>query len=558
MKKRRSSGIFAIIVFLVVLLVPTYIAIISFNRTENKPPEVKDSSTLTLSDINGAEFNFADDNEDGKAMIDLFTAMISGSTRVDQLPVNDGTPCYLVSFASGDSEKLYQFYFSKNADSYFVDKDAKVFRVPTDKAAMFMNTPYAASLFTEISAAPELLFNGADKLLPSTITWKFRSQKGGELVDVDPKSLKVAVDTQTTASDGSFDLSFNMIPNHTVVVITDENGKEIYNGAFINDELKKLTDQLRITESTVLHVTLEVQWNETDSVDYSGRARYEFNVDFSAPAVFSLGDVSVIRGGVVLACAKNVKDPSKIVFSASPALTFGDKEITPKFYTDGKNSYALIMIDANTENKDYSFTFTYGAVTQTLPLKVENRTYRTGYTSNASAAIAQSHRSAAALSAFDNIIKSQLEKTSSVALWKGKFGFSVTDAVPQYSLGFGHSRTITSTGETYQNLGVDYYVAAGSDIIAANNGKVLYVGAADFPGKFVIIDHGLGLFSVYMHLADYTVKEGDMVEKGTVIGSAGTSGFIASTGANHSIMYFQNGDPFCGYELEEIGIPGLN
>jgi murein DD-endopeptidase MepM/ murein hydrolase activator NlpD len=216
------------------------------------------------------------------------------------------------------------------------------------------------------------------------------------------------------------------------------------------------------------------------------------------------------------------------------------------------------MIDANTENKDYSFTFTYGAVTQTLPLKVETRTYRTGYTSNASAAIAQSHRSAAALSAFDNIIKSQLEKTSSVALWKGKFGFSVTDAVPQYSLGFGHSRTITSTGETYQNLGVDYYVAAGSDIIATNNGKVLYVGAADFPGKFVIIDHGLGLFSVYMHLADYTVKEGDMVEKGTVIGSAGTSGFIASTGANHSIMYFQNGDPFCGYELEEIGIPGLN
>ena len=75
MKKRRSSGIFAIIVFLVVLLVPTYIAIISFNRTENKPPEVKDSSTLTLSDINGAEFNFADDNEDGKAMKELFVQL---------------------------------------------------------------------------------------------------------------------------------------------------------------------------------------------------------------------------------------------------------------------------------------------------------------------------------------------------------------------------------------------------------------------------------------------------------------------------------------------------
>ncbi len=558
MKKRRSSGIFAIIVFLIVLLIPTYIAIISFNRTENKPPEVDDSSTLTVSDINGAEFNFADDNEDGKAMMDLFTAMISGSTRVDELPVNEGTPCYLVSFASGDTEKLYQFYFSKNADSYFVDKDAKVFRIPTDKAALFMNTPYAASLFTEISAAPELIFNGTDKLLPSDISWKFRSQKGGELVDVDPKSLKLAVDTQHTVSDGSFELAFNMIPNHTVVVITDENGKEIFKGAFINDELKKISDQLKVTESTVLHVSLEVQWNETDALDYSGRAKYEFNVDFAAPAVFSLGQNTVKRGGVVLVCAKNAKDASKIGFTASPALTFGDKTIAPKFYSDGKNSYALIMIDANTDNKEYSFTLTYGAVTQTLPLAVETRTYRSGYTSSVSAAIAQSHRSAAALSAFDNIVKSQLDKTSNVALWSGKFGFSVTDSAPQYSLGFGHKRTITSTGETYQNFGVDYYVAAGADIIAVNSGKVLYVGVADYPGKFVIIDHGLGLFSVYMHLSDYTVKEGDTVEKGTVIGSAGTSGFIAATGANHSIMYFQNGDPFCAYELEETGIPGLN
>lgn len=557
MKKRRSAGIFAIIVFVLVLFVPVYIAIISYNKTENAPPEVKEATKLSVNDINGAEFAFTDENEDGKAMIDLFTAMISGSTRVDELPVNDGEPCYLVSLTVDKTEKLYQFYFSRTADSYFVDKDAKVFRIPTEKASLFLSTPYAASLF-KVSNAPVLTFNGTSALLPTTIKWKFRSAQGGELVDVDPKSLKTAVDTQTTVSDGSFDLLFDMVPNRTVVVITDENGKEIYNGAFINNDITKLSNELRINESSVLQVTLEAEWNETAELDYSGRATYVFNVDFSAPAVFSLGEGTITRGGIVLLTAKNAKDASKISFTSEPALTSGGKTISPVFYSDGKNSYALIMIDCNSDKSDYTFTVSYGAVTQTLQLKVATRTYRAGYTSTVSAAIAQSHRSAAALSAFDNVVRSQLSKTSNVALWNGKFGFSVTDSNPSYALGFGHSRTLTNTGETYQNMVVDYYVAAGSDIIAAQSGKVIYVGVGDYPGKFVIVDHGLGLFTVYMHLADYVVKEGDMVEKGTVLGSAGTSGFIANTGANHSIMYVQNGEAFCGYELEEKGIPGSN
>ena len=557
MKKRRSAGIVAIIAFVLVLFIPSYIAIISYNKTENAPPEVKEATKLSVNDINGAEFAFTDENEDGKAMIDLFTSMISGSTRVDELPVNDGEPCYLVSITVDKTEKLYQFYFSRNADSFFVDKDAKVFRIPTEKASAFLGTPYAASLF-KVSSAPTLVFNGTSNLLPTAIKWKFRSSQGGELVDVDPKSLKTAVDTQTAVSDGSFDLLFDMVPNRTVVVITDENGKEIYNGAFINNDITKLSNELRITESTVLNVTLEAEWNETDTLDYSGRATYSFNVDFSAPAVFSLGEGTITRGGIVLLTAKNAKDASKISFTSEPALTSGGKTISPVFYSDGKNSYALIMIDCNTDNTDYSFTVSYGAVTQTLQLKVNTRTYRAGYTSTVSAAIAQSHRSAAALSAFDNVVRSQLANTSNVALWKGKFGYSVTDADPSYALGFGHSRTLTNTGETYQNMVVDYYVAAGSDIIAAQSGKVVYAGVGDYPGKFVIVDHGLGLFTVYMHLADYVVKEGDVVEKGTVLGSAGTSGFIANTGANHSIMYVQNGEPFCGYELEEKGIPGSN
>jgi len=557
MKKRSPVGIISVIVFVALLFIPSYIAIGVYNKTENAPPDVSSATYLKISDLNGTEFSFSDTDEEQKKMIDLFSGMINSAERIDELPVNDGTECYLVSFKIGNDEKLYQFYFSKTGDSYMVDKEAKVFRISTESASEFLASPYASSLYT-VAVTPTLTFNEGAVLLPNDIRWNYRAKEGGDLVEVDPKSLRTSSIPQSAVSDGSFDLNFSILPNRTYIVVTDENGKELFSGAFINDDLSKFSNELKVTESGILSLTVEAEWNQSAELDYSGKAKYQFSVDFSAPAEFSLGESSIIRGGIVILNAKNAKNADKITFTSSPALTANGKEITPVFHSDGKNSKALIMIDYTTENTEYTFTVSYGAVTQTLTLKVGTRTYRTGYESSVNAAIAQAGRSAAALSAFDNIIKGLVSKTSSTQLWSGRFGITVGEANPSYALGFGHSRTITSTGETYVNEVVDYYVAEGSNIYAAAAGKVIYTGVLDYPGKFVVIDHGLGLFTVYMHLADYSVATGDNVTAGAVIGTAGTSGFIANPGANHSIMYVQNGYPFCGYELEEKGIPGSN
>ena len=555
MKKRRSANILTVIIFVLVLFIPTYIAIISFNRTENTPPQVTAATKLVINDVNGTEFVFDEGDEEGKDMIDLMSSIIKGSSRVDSLPVSNGTPYYLVSFTVGSDEQVYRFYFSKNSDSYLEDKDAKVYRISTEKASKFLDTPYAASLFTTAST-PVLLFNGTEKVLPESMLWKFRVAEGG-LVAMDEKSIELATLTQSVDSDGSFELNFSVLPNHTTVKITDINGKDIYEGAFIDGDLSALASRLQIKENTKLIVTLDAEWIESSALDYCGKAKYTFNVDFSAPAVFTLGESKITRGGIVMLTAKNAKDPAKITFTSNPALTFGGEEITPVFYTNGNNSVALVMVDFLSEHSSYEFTVSYGAVTERLTLQVDTRKYRTGYTSEVSAAIANQSRSAAALAEFDGIIASLVDKTANVPLWDGKFGLSVT-VNPTYALGFGHVRTMTNTGEQYHNLGVDYHVAEGNDIIAVQDGKVIYVGAGDFPGKFVVVDHGLGLFSAYLHLKEYTVNVGDTVEKGDKLGTAGTSGFIAVKGANHSIMYFQNGKAICGYELEEKGIPTGN
>ena len=84
----------------------------------------------------------------------------------------------------------------------------------------------------------------------------------------------------------------------------------------------------------------------------------------------------------------------------------------------------------------------------------------------------------------------------------------------------------------YYHKGVDYAGGYGSPIVAPAAGKVMLVGREDagfhVHGNVVGIDHGQGLTSIFMHLQDISVTEGEMIEPGQRIGTVGSTG--ASTG----------------------------
>jgi murein DD-endopeptidase MepM/ murein hydrolase activator NlpD len=74
------------------------------------------------------------------------------------------------------------------------------------------------------------------------------------------------------------------------------------------------------------------------------------------------------------------------------------------------------------------------------------------------------------------------------------------------------------------HTGEDISAPLGTPVLASNGGRVILVGDFYFNGHSIIIDHGLGLFSMYFHLAETAVKEGEIVTKGQPIGSVGQSG----------------------------------
>jgi murein DD-endopeptidase MepM/ murein hydrolase activator NlpD len=127
-------------------------------------------------------------------------------------------------------------------------------------------------------------------------------------------------------------------------------------------------------------------------------------------------------------------------------------------------------------------------------------------------------------------------KTSPRQLWQDNF-LRMNNAAPMAQ--YGDKRSYMYGGKVVgesTHLGVDLASTAHSPIEAANSGVVVYTGYLGIYGNVVIIDHGLGLFSLYAHMDAIQAKNGQEVKKGEAIGQSGTSGLAGGDHLHFGII----------------------
>jgi len=106
-------------------------------------------------------------------------------------------------------------------------------------------------------------------------------------------------------------------------------------------------------------------------------------------------------------------------------------------------------------------------------------------------------------------------------LWRGSFTRPV--AGREAPTGFGARRVINGKPRA-PHSGADYAVAKGTPVVAANAGRVALVADYFFPGRLVVVDHGLGVYTLYFHLDTVSVTDGDPVDRGQIVGTVGSTG----------------------------------
>lgn len=105
--------------------------------------------------------------------------------------------------------------------------------------------------------------------------------------------------------------------------------------------------------------------------------------------------------------------------------------------------------------------------------------------------------------------------------------------------GFGDRRTYFYKGKEVSkavHLGVDLADVAHSPIRAVSAGKVLNAGPVGIYGNCVILDHGLGVVSLYGHMSSLAVKPGDMVNKNQELGKSGATGLALGDHLHFSVL----------------------
>ncbi|HTF25519.1 MAG TPA: M23 family metallopeptidase [Candidatus Limnocylindria bacterium] len=112
-------------------------------------------------------------------------------------------------------------------------------------------------------------------------------------------------------------------------------------------------------------------------------------------------------------------------------------------------------------------------------------------------------------------------------LWGGKFRIPL-DGVTTGS-NFGRRRILNGNPGSPHG-GVDLPGATGTPVHAAQGGRVMLAEELFFAGNTVVVDHGLGIYTLYGHLSEIDAKVGDDLEAGTVLGKVGATGRV--TGAH--------------------------
>ncbi|MBQ8341844.1 MAG: M23 family metallopeptidase [Clostridia bacterium] len=507
-RKKKAFRILVAVGMILLLLIPSYLAIGSYIIVKNAPKPSTETYYTSL-DIVGPNGSLVSASPTTNADIfQCFTDMLNAPNPVSAIEPTH-TAKYTVTMYTNTTPEQYTFHFSPAKNSvYFTKADGLIYHVTNTSGNLFLNSPLSYEVYPQASL-PSLQAASTDMILPSTVDWHYRTMDGSFLqlhtptVETEVKNYGIADNFVSFLFKNALN-NTNFTPDDCQLIITRDNVK-IFNSHIRVDDLSVPLDLPALHGDELF--TIHAEYYQKSDVTYYGSLTYLFTMSSTEPAVFDIINTeTVTAGSFYLFTAQNADRIDQLLFSVGAEQS--TRAISPIVLKRGKTVYALIPTElADGADKlivRYGSKMEAFALTHIPKTPFDASEMMDGYNLDLQSWIAQ--KGATQADADQN--------TSFISLVKPKQNQG------ELILPFG--ATITA-GKSTISLPFELYRANG-DATAPAQGIVKEVGTHTVLGGYVIVDHGCGIYSYYCGLSQTYVTVGHIVAVGDRLGQIGHNG----------------------------------
>ncbi len=211
--------------------------------------------------------------------------------------------------------------------------------------------------------------------------------------------------------------------------------------------------------------------------------------------------------------------------SQLPVVVLNEK--TLYFSNCGESCFVAVgAVGIETKPGNYTIQLSVGEMMKGLNLIVKHTSFPTLSLTLPEDKVFLSPKNLRRVKREDERLKS-IWRIASDKLWEGDFILPLRNESQRLknniSTAFGTKRIINQK-KVSVHKGMDIKGKTGEEVKASNRSKVVLAEELFFGGNTIILDHGQGIYTIYMHLSKFNVKPGDIVSKGDIIGFVGSSG----------------------------------
>ncbi len=507
--KKLFKKILISVIVVLLIFIPSFLILLNYFTVEDTPP-TGDEISVSVYDGDALLFSESEIKQNAlpTSLVSIFDSILNGLTEQNAADTSATSPLVITHTVKENTKSYICYFFIDGSDrNFLVDEAGKYYKIAQNDAMLFLTSSYAQSLYS--TAIPPKLYSSADVLIaPESAEWYYKNASQKYLL---ASGIETSENKSTYDMAGALGIEFDIAPDECVM--------EVYKSGIIfakinGTDLSKIT----VTPGTVLNFEITATWKETEKSDFYGTIKYNFDAILRDRADFIVNKTSLSAGDFLVLACTNILDPDKIEFESSPDIGFA-----PKYFESNEMVYAIIPFEANLSSGTYSLSFTYGAASETIDIDLarpnasddviltpEKDIYFSNYISDK------------AISNFDDILNATSDDLPDYLYFDGAFlDYTENGATETYQFNTRFQNSTGTEDHTLYGSVFTFSDQSGAPIKAVNNGRVINCGYSDHIGNFVVVEHGLGLKTIYAHLGAINVQADDIVLKGQSIGRSG-------------------------------------